>query len=233
MRRDEEKPLTTDDVNSLVTYLNSSIEKDTYDRWKYMVCAVSALTGLREGEVLALQKRNIILKEDDDCAVLEVTNAIKTSGEYGSLKENRGNRKLKKYVAIYLSLAKEMIAFCEKNPSYNLINEGEQYIFWDCLHNFKPISRDRVKRVMTYAVKCSDISNKERNITFKCFRIFNATYFKNLDDTKLLLAQNHLGHYSSKTTDRYYARETEEGAINRFKLIRANVVLSKEELIAS
>lgn len=233
VKKDEEKPLSIDDVNSLVTYLNSNTKKDTYDRWKYMVCAVSALTGMREGEVLALRKKNIILKPDEDCAVLEVTNAIKASGEYGSLKENRGNRNLKKYVAIYLSLAEEMIAFCEKNPIYNTIREGEQFIFWDILHNSKPISKDKVKRVIPNAVKYSDISDKERNITYKCFRIFNATYFKNLDDTKLSIAQNQLGHYSSKTTDRFYARESEEGAINRFKLIRMNIVLSKKDLIAS
>ena len=224
---------SVDDVKHLITYLNENTKRNSYDRWKYLVCAVSAITGMREGEVLALKEKNILFPKNADCAVLEVSNAIKASGEYGSLKENRGIRNIKKYVGIYSSLANEMLSFCKQNPKYESFEEGEQYIFWSDLHNTKPISNDKVKRVIPNAVKNSKIERKERNITFKWFRSFNATIIKNSDDCKMAVAKNQLGHYSVSTTDVYYARETEEGAINRFSLIKENLKFGEAELLVS
>lgn len=206
-------PLTAKEVNKVISYYKKNTEKGTYDRLKYLITALSATTGMREGEIMGLKKTDIKIDKKNDCAVLYINHAINTDNEYSCRKNKKGV-----YVATYIPLATEILNFSKSNP------KKENYCFWNINNYNTHISKDYFKTIPSEALSSLGIKTQNRKISFYSMRKTAATITANLNNTAEASAL--LGHSDTYITTKHYISSTPEGAVNRFNQIRQIVKIS-------
>ncbi|MDD4574626.1 MAG: hypothetical protein PHR69_10470, partial [Sphaerochaeta sp.] len=72
--RKEKGILTETELNKLMEMMKAGVEQDTFNRGVYLACALSTLTGMRQGEIRALHSENI--------KILDETNSLYTINGY-------------------------------------------------------------------------------------------------------------------------------------------------------
>lgn len=200
--------LTAKEVNKVIAYYKKNTEKDTYDRMKYLITALSATTAMREGELMALSKAEIEkIDKENDCAILHITEAINTDGDLSCRKNKKDV-----YVATYIPLAKEILEFSKANP------KKETYCFWNINDYENYISKDYFKSIPMEAFTALGMKTNGRKISFYSMRKTAATIMANLNNTEAASAL--LGHSDTYVTKKHYIDPSIDGAVNRFNQIR-------------
>jgi len=156
----------------------------------YLIAKVSALTGMRQMEVVALRRRHI-LKDTK----------VEESWEMGyGLKEPK-SRAGKRPLPIARSLREELLEFMKSSP----FKREDDFVFYSADRS-KPYTNNRGILDSFYdaleAIKISEAERKERNLVFHSLRHHANTYLR-LAGIPDFLIQAYIGHSSTAMTDHY------------------------------
>jgi integrase len=149
---------------------------------------ILATTGLRSGEVRALQWKHVIW---DDCGGLKIVQGTKSDGSIGTTKT--GNER----VVIFFDNAKLYIEDWLKETPFNQMND---LIFFGS-DRFRPITGKTLQRHFDSALKLTMINRTNRNIVIHSFRHTYNTLLRPLLTKDVLQAMT--GHKTDSMTDRY------------------------------
>ena len=166
--------------------------------WKdmrhYMMCKLSAMTGMRQGELKALQRKYV------HDYYIEVVH----SWEAGIGLKGPKTKGSKRPVLLTDKLADELHQFMVKSP----FNDEADFVFYSGKRGF-PITNVKGINTSFYRalgkIGISDVERNERHIVFHSLRHFFNTYLRNngIPDN---LIRDFLGHTSVAMTDNYTHR---------------------------
>jgi integrase len=203
--------LTDSELQRLTLWMMNSIQEDNYSRHVYLAVTLSALTGMRQGEVRALQLSNIhIVNEEQGIITVQQSIAV-----YAGLKVTKGKRD--RHVPCPTWLCEELISLGSENPY------GTELVFWSATTANNPISASLIRKNLYRAMDAIGITKEirtERNINFHSLRHYYVTFMRGKVTDKLL--QKIVGHQSAETTD-IYTHETEERLLEVGK-VSANIL---------
>jgi integrase len=156
----------------------------------YLIAKVSALTGMRQMEVVALRRRHII----KDTKVEESWEM-----KYG-LKEPK-SRAGKRPLPIAPSLRSELLEFMKESP----FKREDDFVFYSADRS-KPYTNNRGILDSFYdaleAIEISETEREERHLVFHSLRHYANTYMR-LAGIPDFLIQAYIGHSSTAMTDHY------------------------------
>lgn len=188
--------LTPEESEKVIRSLKESTVPNTFDRWKYLFCAVAYYTGMRQGEILALQNEDL----DTENNIIHVNHNWTRQGTLKSPK----NGKTRTTFTIDEKLIKELV-------EYSNLNKKNPFIFSAKQSEGKPLKQNRIDEVFNDTLNEIGISEEERNrrgIVFHSLRHGFITYAQNNGVSKELVEKS-AGHSSLKMTE-HYTHETEE-----------------------
>ena len=209
-----DKPiLKKTEVMKLLSFLDASTTKGTYERARYLIPAIAVYTGMRQGEIIALQKSDIALSAtDDESSILFITHSYNRLDGIKSTKNNKS-----KTVPIPTPLCKEILSYADASRN--------NFIFYNLSDIKKPISADTVRDWFKEALSAIGI-DENRGIVFHSLRHCFASFFNGeLSDED---RKTTLGHSSIGMT-RYYTHETEEHVKKIGKSIEEILPYAKDE----
>jgi len=189
---------TSAEVNVMLSKLYASTRYGEYDRIGYLTIALAITTGMRQGEIRALQAEDITI-ETEDTAFITVRHGY---NPYDKLKTTKSKKE--RIVSAPASLCREILSFGKGNAT------GNGFVFWTPSSEKEPISAKAIDDYFDKALESAGITKqakKARNISFHSLRHYYATVMSNAigsDEARRLL-----GHSSLKMTD-HYTHETEE-----------------------
>ena len=178
------------EVYELLTYLKEKYPAGSYERAAYLIVALAVYTGMRQGEIKALQCADIILKETDE-SVIHIKHAYTPKD---GLKCPKGKKA--RVVTAPTPLCVEILKYAEGSPN--------DYVFYSVYDKDKPISTETILKWYTDALEHVGINDKERKrryIDFHSLRHFFTSSMNSVlsdDDRRKLL-----GHASIEMTDHY------------------------------
>ena len=211
--------LTDSELQTLILWMMNSVNQGTFSKQVYLAVALSALTGMRQGEVRALHSSSIkIINEEQGIITVQQSIAV-----YAGLKTTKGKRD--RHVPCPAWLCEELLALAKENPFDN------EMVFWSASSSTNPISASFIRKWLYVAMEeafkdkddpeskgINEEERKKRNVNFHSFRHYYVTYMRGKVADKLL--QTVVGHQNAETTD-LYTHETEE------KLLEVGKVSSK------
>jgi integrase len=247
--RKEKGILTETELNKLMEMMRVRVEQETFNQGVYLACALSTLTGMRQGEIRALHTENI--------KILDETNAIITIkesfGAYEGLKVPKGKRE--RLVPAPAWLCNEICNHADKNPygttiafwskesttspiSSSYIRKELYNCLWDLLeesaHCLKEMVQDGDKvdkKGNPVMIRKGEVIRRQRDVDFHSFRHYFVTWMRScglLTDGQL---RGVVGHQDSSTTDGY-THQTESN-LKRIGAITNNILQFKAEKVAS
>lgn len=218
--------VTLSELRRLMEILDSKENKHAY-----LACGLSAATGMRQGEIIALRTGDIEIVNEQD-AIIKINEAFaKRSG----FKDPKGKRE--RSVPVARPIADALLRFSSFNT------RGNDLIFWSFTSHTRPISAGYISKAFNEAVadlleeqadcigkmiedekaKESGITNEDgtpvmmrageqmridRNIVFHSLRHFFVSQLRgNVDDTLLRLTS---GHQSESMSDNYTSIDYEK-----------------------
>ena len=201
--------LTEEEGEKLLKYLKTSTTPNTFERWKYLICAIGYYTGMRVGEIEALKDEDLDIEKN----LIHVRhNWSNVSG----LKTTK-NGKTRKTFPISPILMKEI-------REYSKLNKDKIFIFSAKKSNEKPISRNEIDKVFNNALNSIGISEekrKERVIVFHSLRhgfvsnaLASGVSFDNVEKG--------VGHLTKSMTE-HYTHETEKAQENYIKATEQSI----------
>lgn len=201
--------LTEEEGKKLLKYLKTSTTPNTFERWKYLICAIGYYTGMRVGEIEALKDEDLDIEKN----LIHVRhNWSNVSG----LKTTK-NGKTRKTFPISPILMKEI-------REYSKLNKDKTFIFSAKKSNEKPISRNEIDKVFNNALNSIGISEekrKERVIVFHSLRhgfvsnaLASGVSFDNVEKG--------VGHLTKSMTE-HYTHETEKSQENYIKATEQSI----------
>lgn len=197
--------LSQDETRSLMTYLATCKNKRIY-----LSCYLSLVTGMRSGEIRALNINNIqngIIKVDQAYANL------------AGFKEPKGKKT--RIVPCPTDLANELIEFANKNHYPDSI---KGLVFWSA-RGGKVVSSHYFNSKFTRALVDANILSKkeinERNISFHSLRHMANTLLRGSVDEYILRLT--IGHSSQQISDLY--SHLEENALNSVRMAQEHNIL--------
>lgn len=188
--------LTEEEGENLLKHLKNTTTPNTFDRWKYLVCAVAYYTGMRQGEILALQKEDLDTKTNIIC--------VNHSWNRKAKLKTPKNGHTRKTFPISPILMNELVEYSE-------MNSKSSFVFPAKVKENQPIKVCRINEVFNKALNDIGISEderKERNIVFHSLRHGFVSLAKSngISDE---LVQKGAGHLTKAMTD-HYTHETEK-----------------------
>jgi len=241
--------LTESEINRLMELMRAGVENETFNRGVYLACALSTLTGMRQGEIRALHTENIKILDEVNGVI-----TIKQSyGAYEGCKVPKGKRE--RLVPAPAWLCEELIDHAEKSTY------GTSMVFWSKESSSSPISssymrkelysclwdlleeiahcpkemvqdRDKVdKDGNPIMIRKGEVLRRERAVDFHSFRHYFVTWMRScglLTDGQL---RGVVGHQDASTTDGY-THQTEAN-LKRIGAITNNILQFKVEKNAS
>lgn len=203
---------TPEEINKLLSSLNSNeTSSDCYDNMMFMIVALAATTGMRQGEIRAIEADDIEII-DNETGFIHVRHSF---SRYDKMKSTKGKRT--RLVVAPTSLCLELLDFKKTNPY------GTKLIFWNSDNADEPISECCIKTRFEKALSAIGIDKQkqvERKITFHSLRHYYASIMSQAigsDEAKKLL-----GHRNVETTD-HYTHETKEHLLKLDK-VRQTVI---------
>lgn len=188
--------LTEEEGEKLLKHLKNSTAPKTFDRWKYLVCAIAYYTGMRQGEILALQKEDLDTKKNIICVNHSWNRLAK-------LKAPK-NGHTRKTFPISPILMNELVEYSEMNSKSN-------FVFPAKVKENQPIKVSRINDIFNKALNDIGISEderKERNIVFHSLRhgfVSNAL----ANGVAFDYVEKGAGHLTKAMTE-HYTHETEK-----------------------
>lgn len=178
------------EVYELLKYLKEKYPAGSYERAAYLIVALAVYTGMRQGEIKALQCADIILKDSDE-SIIHIKHAYTPKD---GLKCPKGKKA--RVVTAPTPLCAEILKYAEDSPN--------DYVFYSVYSKDKPISTETILKWYTDALDHVGIDEKERKkryIDFHSLRHFFTSSMNSVlsdDDRRKLL-----GHASIEMTDHY------------------------------
>ena len=197
---------TKEEVESFILHLKGKYAPQSYERWKYLIPALSYYSGMREGEIRALKKDDIEILSDSETSVIHVAHSYSDDEKEGyRYKCTKGKEKRDTFAPT--ALLQEVINFSEMNS----IADG--YIFFSITKPAVPVNKTTISEAMREAIcealGITEEERRERNIKFHSLRhMFNTSLvYSGLDGEEI---RSMTGHKSQAMTDRY-THTTKEG----------------------
>ncbi len=166
----------------------------------YLASRLSAETGMRRGEIVALKVEQIELPDMDDFAMIKVDSSI---APLSGRKDTKGKKD--RLVPCSRQLAEELIESAQSNPWKN------DYVLWRET-SAKPYDLTKLSMqfadLLCDALEIEDEERKERNIVFHSMRHSFVTYLRGkVNETALGFV---VGHENTSTTDIYTHEHLEQ-----------------------
>lgn len=196
--------LSKQEENDLLKHLKEDTKQDTYERWKYLIVALSHYTGMRLGEIQALTPSMFEIV-DEETTIITVSRAWSDEDKIKSTKNGKT-----RYTTAPTPLCKEILEYSIWNP--------EGLIFASLVKPSVPINKTTIGEVFRealHAIGIDEEERKRRNITFHSLRHYFNTYLVNsgLDREEV---RRVTGHSSDSMTERYL-HETREHLLKQSK----------------
>jgi integrase len=243
--RKEKGILTETELNKLMEMMKAGAKQGCFNRGVYLACALSTLTGMRQGEIRALHTENI--------KILDETNAIITIkesyGAYEQYKIPKGKRE--RLVPAPSWLCEELVDHAEKSPyetsivfwskesssspiSSSYIRKELYLCLWDLFEEIAHCPKEMVqdgdkvdKKGNPIMIRKGEVIRRQRGVDFHSFRHYFVTWMRScglLTDGQL---RGVVGHQDSSTTDGY-THQTESN-LKRIGTITNNILHFKGE----
>jgi integrase len=243
--RKERGILTETELHKLIEMMRMGIEQGTFNNDVYLACVLSALTGMRQGEIRSLHTENI--------KILDESNGVITVKESYSAYEGRKvpKGKRERLVPAPTWICEELYDHAEMNPY------GSSMVFWSKISTDSPISSSYIRKELyqylwdlleeeagclkqmiqdgdkvdkdgkPVMIRKGEEIRRQRNIDFHSFRHYFVTWMRSsglLTDGQL---RGVVGHQDSATTDNY-THQTESN-LKRIGSITNNILQFKLE----
>lgn len=192
-------------------------ELDWDNEVMYLAFNLSAFSGLRPGEILGLQVRDI----DFDNDLITIRHSWHRTGFLKSTKTN-----LVRKVPVAHNIIIRLLAQAQRCP----VASDESFVFWSKANDYKPFLPQYYDDGFfdaLHKIGVSEEERKERNIDFYSLRHFCATYLANMTDMRNVQAI--LGHTTPAMTKHYADHMTDE----HFNSIREIFELSRMNILAA
>ncbi|MCF7945920.1 MAG: tyrosine-type recombinase/integrase [Spirochaetia bacterium] len=205
--RPKERGILTDtELRDLIFWMRDNAINDTFDNRVYLATALSAFTGMRQGEIRGLQKNAVSLINEEQ-GLITVSQAVAV---YSGLKTTKGKRE--RQVPAPLWICEGLLALEELNPY------GNSLIFWSSTSKTNPIASSYIRDQFYQAMRTIGISNedrKKRNINFHSLRHYYVTFMRGKVAENVL--RGIVGHQSSAMSDAY-THDTREQLLEAGKI---------------
>lgn len=203
-KNEEKGILSKEEENELLSFLNETTTINTYERWKYLVVALSHYAGMRLGEIQALLP-SMFEVIDEETTIITVARAWSDEDKIKGTK----NGKIR-YTTAPTPLCREILDYSNWNPN--------GLIFASLVKPSVPINKTTIGEVFRdsiHAIGIDEEERKQRNITFHSLRHYFNTYLVNsgLDRDEV---RRVTGHSSDSMTERYL-HETREHLLKQSK----------------
>lgn len=170
-------------------------KKFKLDRRVYLATALSAVSGMRQGEILALKADAIRFPnaqdKAEDMAIVDVSRNFARQAGFKCPKNGKPRQ-----VVIPRWLAEELVDFAETNPW------GNGLVFYSDLTAETPIDHKVVTKWFNFELDFIKVDRTGRNITFHSLRHYFDTM--SLDAIGGELTRNLMGHSSEAMTQLYF-----------------------------
>ncbi len=182
---------TRKEVSALLEHLKKEYPAGTYERAAYLIVALAVYTGMRQGEIRALQPQDIVLRTDSQESVINITHAYTPQD---GLKCPKGKKT--RIVTAPTPLCVEILKYAESSPN--------AFVFYSIFNDDKPVSTDMILKWYTDALDHIGISEKDRKRRFLDFHSLRHFFTSSMnsvlsdDDRRKIL-----GHASIEMTDHY------------------------------
>ena len=190
--------VTASELSRMIRWMRMRTKAGTFDGRVLLATELSAVTGMRQGEIRALASSSIRLATGEE-GIITVSRSI---AEYAGLKTTKGKRD--RHVPRPGSLCTALLACARKNPYANGL------VFWSDASSAHPLSASFIRDQFYRALEGIGIAEEERerrNLTFHSLRHYYVTYMRGKVGDRTL--QSIVGHRSTEMTD-HYTHETEE-----------------------
>lgn len=188
--------LTEEEGEKLLKHLKNTTTPNTSDRWKYLVCAIGYYTGMRIGEIEALQEEDL----DKEKNIIHVNHSWST---VAGLKTTK-NGKTRKTFPISPILMKEI-------AEYSKLNKKNPFIFSAKKSEDKPLSRNDIDEAFNKALNDIGISEEERKRRVIVFHSLRHGFVSNAlaSGVSFDIVEKGAGHLTKAMTE-HYTHETEK-----------------------
>lgn len=206
------------EAEKFLRYLKGTYSPDSYDRWRYLIPALSYYSGMREGEIRALKKVDITLEEGKEMGIILVAHAYNEDEREGDrYKCTKG--KEKRYTVVPSPLLKEVLNFLNLSPY------PDGYIFFSNVKPLVPINKTTISGAfnedLCNALEMTEEERKERNITFHSLRHeFNTNLVNSGMSGEIIRSMT--GHKSEGMTE-HYTHQTEDGLNELAKAVSKSI----------
>ena len=184
--------LTSSELKELLIKMEKSVANNEVDNLVYLATALSAFTGMRQGEIRALHASSIEIINNEH-AIITVKEAIAV---YAGLKDTKGKRD--RQVPVPRWLCKLLMDSAHKNPY------GNDLVFWSEISSKSPVAGSYLRENFYKALKLINIDEekrKERKIVFHSLRHYFVTYMRGKIPESAL--REIAGHQSEEMTNLY------------------------------
>lgn len=184
--------LTSSELQELLSKMLHGVEKEEIHNLVYLATALSAFTGMRQGEIRALHASSISLINEEH-GIIVVKEAY---ASYSGLKGTKGKRE--RQVPVPRWLCDKLVESANYNPY------GNDLVFWSDTSSTAPITsnfiRDNFYKAL-HLIKIDEDKRIERNLTFHSLRHYFVTFMRGkISESEL---REIAGHQSQEMTDRY------------------------------
>ena len=191
--------LTSSELHTLLEKMANRIESEEVNELIYLATALSAMTGMRQGELRGLEAKNIQLI-DKEQGIITVKQAY---ASYAGMKDTKGKRE--RQVPAPRWLCEKLLQSAERSPY------DHDMVFWSAVTKKSPVTSNFIRYNFYKALELVGIDEEiraRRNITFHSLRHYFVTYMRGKISESAL--REIAGHQSSEMTDLYTHYEVEQ-----------------------
>lgn len=179
---------TKEEAKKLITYMKSNSDKKIY-----LATYLAIVSGMRQGEILALKKDKIKIDFPGEIGLISVAESV---AKKAGFKCPKGRKT--RLVPIPKELAKALLDLASQNPWNN------ELVFWSNKVSTAPVASSYIRDGYYSALDAIGINEskrKERKIDFHSLRhFFNSIVRGHISEGDL---RSIIGHQSEKMTDHY------------------------------
>lgn len=181
---------TNEEVVALLKHLKAKNAPGEYDRAGYLIVALAVYTGMRQGEIRALEVEDVELSDGPESAI----HVRHSFSAHDGLKCTKSRRE--RIVPAPTPLCREVVEYSKLSPN--------KFIFFSLTRDGKPVSTETVFRWYVEGLLAIGISEEERMRRFIDFHSLRHFFTSSMnavlsdDDRRKML-----GHASITMTDHY------------------------------
>ena len=184
--------LTTAELQELLSKMAQGVVDESVDKLVYLATALSAATGMRQGEIRALHASSI-QHINQWLSIITVSQAF---ASYAGMKGTKGKRE--RQVPAPRWLCELLIDSAEKNPY------GNDLVFWSEVTSKSPVTGNYIRDNFYKALELIGIKEKDRlkrKLVFHSLRHYFVTFMRGKISESAL--REIAGHQSEEMTNLY------------------------------